>query len=297
MSDTLSLGEIHPFVRYAQLLSVDASDRFAYLIAYDHRLFYCISGRGVIEVEDVAYPMERGCVLLWNSALRYHLRSESSDMRLIGFSFDYTNTHASLSMPIPPAKWDFFNPAQVVEPLTVSNPPFFAKPLYLTGMRSLEAQMDEIRREYALKLNLHALRASSLLSSVLVLLAREKNSRSSKKSAREDSLAVEVIEYIQNHYAEELSNARLGEAFHFHPNYINRLMVRHTGFSLHRYLLHRRIEAAMDLLQNTDLSAGHIASEVGFRDFGHFIKLFKRTTGRTTGEFRLRQNAGAPNEP
>ena len=62
----------------------------------------------------------------------------------------------------------------------------------------------------------------------------------------------------------------------------------HTGLSLHRYLLRYRIDRALEYLQGTDMTAAEIAGKVGFGDVNHFLKVFRRETGRTTREYRAR---------
>ena len=47
-----------------------------------------------------------------------------------------------------------------------------------------------------------------------------------------------------------------------------------------------RIEEAKRLLENSELSADEIASEVGYENPAFFRRLFKRTTGLTPGAYR-----------
>lgn len=44
----------------------------------------------------------------------------------------------------------------------------------------------------------------------------------------------------------------------------------------------------MELLQNTDMPVAEISEQVGFADYNHFLKYFKRVTGYTTKAFRVR---------
>jgi AraC-like DNA-binding protein len=78
----------------------------------------------------------------------------------------------------------------------------------------------------------------------------------------------------------------VGKMTGYHENHINRLMVRHTGSSLHSYLQSYRIERAIDLLEGTALPINEICSLVGFQDFTHFSKTFKKKTGYTPSGFR-----------
>ena len=87
---------------------------------------------------------------------------------------------------------------------------------------------------------------------------------------------------------ENISNSDIGQALSFHPNYLNRLMIKHTGRSLHQYLLYYRLTKALDRLQSTSLSVAEIAEKSGFTDTGHFTKAFKKQFGASPKEMRGR---------
>ena len=95
-----------------------------------------------------------------------------------------------------------------------------------------------------------------------------------------------ILKMIRENYDKQLTNKLIGEKTGYHPNHVNRIVVNSTGVSLHRYLQNFRIEKAMDLLQLTDMSVMQIGEKVGFRDFTHFSKYFKKKTGYTPTAFR-----------
>ena len=99
--------------------------------------------------------------------------------------------------------------------------------------------------------------------------------------------ADQLMDYIQQHYAEALTNAALGARFHYHPNYISRLIADRTGMPLHRYLLTIRIRQALSLLQTTALPVGEIARRTGFPNVSYFSHYFKKITGHCPGDFRM----------
>jgi AraC-like DNA-binding protein len=62
----------------------------------------------------------------------------------------------------------------------------------------------------------------------------------------------------------------------------------HTGMSPHQYRLHLKISAARELLRSTSLTVKEISYRCGFEDEQYFCRLFKRQTGSTPGQFRVR---------
>ena len=59
-----------------------------------------------------------------------------------------------------------------------------------------------------------------------------------------------------------------------------------TGMTLSEYVLHEKTEEAKRLLRYSDRSAAAIGAFLGFSSHGHFIRVFKKATGLTPGEYR-----------
>ena len=65
------------------------------------------------------------------------------------------------------------------------------------------------------------------------------------------------------------------------------------GVPPHRYLLTRRLERAMAMLRDTDLSITEIAFETGWKSLGTFGRTFRDVTGDSPGAVRAREKAAA----
>lgn len=63
------------------------------------------------------------------------------------------------------------------------------------------------------------------------------------------------------------------------------------GVPPHRYLLTRRIERAVALLRDTDLSITEIAFHTGWRSFGTFGRVFRDITGQNPGSLRASERS------
>ena len=68
-----------------------------------------------------------------------------------------------------------------------------------------------------------------------------------------------------------------------------RLFRTSFGMPPHRYLMHRRIVFAQQLLTQTDLDLACIALKAGFADQSHLCRNFHRFMGLPPGAFRMRQ--------
>src|SRR6266853_6416750 len=65
------------------------------------------------------------------------------------------------------------------------------------------------------------------------------------------------------------------------------------GVPPHRYLLTRRIERAMALLRDTDVSITEIAFQTGWNSLGTFGRVFRDVTGESPSKLRAREQASA----
>lgn len=96
---------------------------------------------------------------------------------------------------------------------------------------------------------------------------------------------LQIIRYIHRHYADDLSLNTLAEVLHMTPGYVSRLFSRESGTTYRKYLTELRVEKAKELLATTGLSIAEVCDRVGFNDYFHFLKTFKRLTGTSPGKY------------
>lgn len=68
--------------------------------------------------------------------------------------------------------------------------------------------------------------------------------------------------------------------------YFSTLFKKKEGVSPLDYLTRIRMEAAKDLLRDTDIPASEVSYLVGYEDPRYFYKVFKKYTGQTPTNFR-----------
>jgi transcriptional regulator GlxA family with amidase domain len=81
---------------------------------------------------------------------------------------------------------------------------------------------------------------------------------------------------------------RLAGVSHVSTAYFARSFKEAFGLPPHRYLLTRRIERAMTLLRDSDLSITDIAFQTGWRSLGTFGRIFRDITGEKPSTIRVR---------
>ncbi|MCA0757791.1 helix-turn-helix domain-containing protein [Paenibacillus sp. N4] len=117
----------------------------------------------------------------------------------------------------------------------------------------------------------------------LSLQATEYASRNGKDVSQ---VIGKVQRYMEEHLGEEFSREEIAEQVFLNPAYLSRLFRRETGFSLTDYLVRLRIDRARIGLEKTNERISDIALAVGYANFSHFSKLFKKMTGLTPQEYR-----------
>lgn len=98
-----------------------------------------------------------------------------------------------------------------------------------------------------------------------------------------------VIEFIEEHLAEEISLAALAELAGLSLYHFARAFTQSFGVPPHHYHMARRIDRARGLLQEPALSVTQIGIQIGFRETSSFTRAFRRFTGLTPTEYRRRR--------
>lgn len=95
-----------------------------------------------------------------------------------------------------------------------------------------------------------------------------------------------VVEFIEQHLAEDISLDALAKLVRLSPYHFLRSFKRSLGEPPHRYWTARRMERAKALLANPRASITEVAFQVGFSGSSAFSTAFRRITGQTATDYR-----------
>jgi two-component system, response regulator YesN len=95
-----------------------------------------------------------------------------------------------------------------------------------------------------------------------------------------------ILQFIEDHYADQLSLSDVAEHFHFNPSYLSNYFSTHNKEGFIEYLNKVRIEKASQLLLKDSASISEISGLVGFSDHSYFCKVFKKINGMSPSKFR-----------
>ena len=100
------------------------------------------------------------------------------------------------------------------------------------------------------------------------------------------ALMLRARQYLDDHYAEEISLERLAETLKISPFYLSHLFSQEADFTFMEYLTHRRMGEARRLLEAGGHNVSETACAVGYRDANYFAKVFRRHFGLAPHEIR-----------
>lgn len=104
-----------------------------------------------------------------------------------------------------------------------------------------------------------------------------------------------LLNFIDTHYAEDLTLEQAAEYIGFSKYHFTRLFKQYTNTTFHSYLCHKRIQAVQSLLtENRDRPITDIAFCSGFNNLTTFNRCFTKYTGCSPTEYRrkLRKEEG-----
>lgn len=126
----------------------------------------------------------------------------------------------------------------------------------------------------------------ALVTELVVHLCRDHvsqslRSRDSRKRKKDLERLNTVLYYIEEHFDEHISNAQLAELICLSTDRFEHLFREGIGCSPLQYINEMRLKKAMYLLADNEHSVTEVAEAVGFRDYNHFGRLFRKRYGVT----------------
>jgi AraC-like DNA-binding protein/mannose-6-phosphate isomerase-like protein (cupin superfamily) len=103
-----------------------------------------------------------------------------------------------------------------------------------------------------------------------------------------------ALNYIHDHFQEPLMLEAMAAMSGASRTYFCRFFKHETGMTFLDYLTGLRIERACVLLRDTTANALDVCCQVGFNNYTHFGRQFKKSTGMSPAEFRKQKSTCPP---
>ena len=93
-----------------------------------------------------------------------------------------------------------------------------------------------------------------------------------------DETISSILDYINDNLSEDLSLDMVASKFYLNKYYLMHRFKNQTGYSLHSYILKKRLMKA-NLLMKGGCSVGDVCAQCGFGDYSNFIRAYKKMYG------------------
>ena len=150
---------------------------------------------------------------------------------------------------------------------------------WLAGLDALAEELRDRRDGYA-----EAARAHVTL--LLVRLGRLATDVPADLRDHDETLVAAVFDALEARFCEPITARDVAAAVGRSPGHVTTVVRRRTGRTVGRWVTERRLQEARRLLAATDLTVAAVATRVGYRDPGYFIRRFRAAHGLTPQEWR-----------
>lgn len=131
-----------------------------------------------------------------------------------------------------------------------------------------------------------ALLANAAASRLLGLFLRHCTVEESQLPGVRSAAVQRVLDRITGQHRREWTLAELARIAGLSPAHLCRVFGREIGLTPFQYLRHHRLNVALQLLSETDLPIGDVASRAGFEDRFYFSRAFRRAHGLAPSVYR-----------
>jgi len=95
-----------------------------------------------------------------------------------------------------------------------------------------------------------------------------------------------VLDFVRTNIASDLSMSELAAVAGVSPSHFKTLFKQSVGMPVHQYVIRRRVEYAVELLQNDRSVLADVALQAGFANQSHLARCMRATLGITPGTLR-----------
>lgn len=247
-------------------------------------LLYCVRGEFEIVTFDERMHIRPGDMVLVNSGTPHGIcyLSDSSEHYCVKF------THSIL---FPEAehtnKYDhFMNALANFRPLEF----FDRQTIENDGLR-IKENFPKIHGCFLEKSCGWELLTHAYVLQIMTFVFRQRNMEPAARQGEQKAWLNkrDIDGYIKRHLA-SVSLSEMAKRYYMSYSYFSKSFKRMFAVSFQKYLIKMRINEAMRLLSETDLSVTAIALAVGFSTSSHFIKVFREEKNISPGKFRQKTN-------
>ena len=266
------LQDCTPYIRAAQIQPA-VLERTGLRKAYDYRIFYILENEGNILIEDEVYPIHPDSIIVLPPNTAYDFQGQ---IKVVVLNFDITRRFAHQTQPIFPPSAAEFDPALLLETELLDE---FDHPVVMHTNGSFQNDLLQIVFHFNSQGKYADAQASAQLKLLFAGLLDTNEDPKGKQAEK-------ILIHIRMHAASIRNNEDVARYFGYHPVYLNDLIKRATGKTLHSVITDAKLQIACQCLAETDETIEAISCLAGFCSRTHFCTLFKKKLGLSPAQYR-----------
>ncbi len=242
---------------------------FSRKVFISHNIKLCLvnSGSALWQIEDRLVPVKEGDVVILNNRMKRVFKevSEESGIELLVVEFEpqlFVNRFRSL---------------------------LYGKDIENNNVISDHGELirlfQTIEAEAQSKLPHSQIVIGAKLVEALALMMRHFDI-AEKSSVQMGSDMYRVLEYIDEHYRNDISEKQVADLANMSTTGFSRYFTKCMGIGFAGYVMQKRIQFAIHMLTNGDKTVLEIALECGFNNTASFYKAFKKITHMNPKDYR-----------
>ncbi|WP_042163668.1 AraC family transcriptional regulator [Paenibacillus gorillae] len=249
-------------------------------------MIICTKGTLYMVENSIPYEIEQGKMLVLEPGQTHSgYRPTETETEVYWIHFQ----HPSSSKPKLMESWqqpllETTNQDTVPHPATIHIPKFAA-----VDLRIIIPMLTEMLNVHSVLTPSRSFDLHILFGQLLVQLQSGMITGSSQ--ARSHLIGEKVAAYLASRLESPFDSQQMELDLYYHFDYLSRCLKHYSGMSPLKFRHHLQIERAKRLLTHSELSLVKIGEQCGFNDNNYFIRLFKRQTSFTPGEYRKRYQA------
>ena len=233
-------------------------------------------GKNQISPQNQLYYIFKGEISLMIDNKEYIAKAGDMVLLPAGIQYDYSLTNLQYAHKF----WLHFD--LTIDRKNIFNEYEFS---YIVRVKQPERVYSLFEKLLDLKIN-NTIEQTLVRSNLLCRLLSYYFEHCSIQLKSNDSCIWNVVEFINNNYIDKLTLADLANRASLSINQFIRRFEHIMGCSPIQYVNYLRVDRAKLLIENSDKSISEILAEVGFYDFSHFTKIFKRYYGYSPSQYR-----------
>lgn len=127
--------------------------------------------------------------------------------------------------------------------------------------------------------------AELCIQTLITLILRERINTEKLVDTNKDTTSLIAIQYVHNHFKENLSLQSVAQVVGLNPAYFSYLFHNQTGFKFKEYLTKTRINYAKKLIRNNGEMITFACYESGFNSYSSFSRAFVDLVGISPSEY------------